>query len=59
MAWQDGEVPYFQMIDYLPTMLSTVYHKMQHSDDFEFDEDDDDDIEVMEVSEGERDIILP
>ncbi len=59
LPWQDGEVPYFQMIDYLPTMLSTVYHKMQHSDDFEFDEDDDDDIEVMEVSEGERDIILP
>ena len=50
----EGAVPYFQMIDYLPTVLGTVYHKMQHADDFGFNEDDDD-VEVMEVS----DFILP
>ena len=54
LPWHDGEVPYFQMLDYLPTMLGTVYHKMQHRNDFEFDEEDDDDVEIMEVSKSDR-----
>lgn len=52
LPWKDGPTPYFQVVDFLPTVLGTVYHQMQFQDDFEFDEEDDEDVTVIEVSEA-------
>lgn len=50
LPWKDGNTPYFQVVAYLPAILSTVYTQMQFSENFEFDEENDEDMAVMEVS---------
>ena len=51
LPWKEGTTPYFQVVNFLPTVLGTVYHQMQFRDDFQFDEEDDEDLAIIEVSD--------
>ena len=40
---------FFQILEYYPSMLGTVYRQLQYQEDFDFDPDDDEAADVMEV----------
>ena len=51
LPWNEGPTSYFEVVNFLPVILSAIYRQMQFKDDFGFDEEDDDEVAIMEVGE--------